>query len=226
MSKLVHSDRYQDYVFKDGEFVGQFDEMYGRFPDPWNCVADSASLDSDIFCALLQYISRDVDNVLDVGCGLGALTARIHTAVAPAEVRAIDVSSDAIEKAKRTYQGIHFSVHDLLSDSPGPLPHNLDLITMAEVCWYIIPGIDRVLEALHDLLNPRGHLVILQHFHRPEEQRYGVDVMRSPSDLSDLVRRAGFRIEREMHLHPAPPMKALVWARKASSETEIDETKR
>ena len=40
MNKLVHSDRYQDYVFKDGEFVGQFDEMYRRFPDPWNCVAD------------------------------------------------------------------------------------------------------------------------------------------------------------------------------------------
>ena len=109
LSRLIHSDSYQDYVFKDGELVGQFDEMYRRFSDPWNCVADSASLESDVFCTLLRWISRDVSRVLDVGCGLGALTARIHMAVAPAEVSAIDVSGDAIEKAKKTYPGIHFS---------------------------------------------------------------------------------------------------------------------
>ena len=135
--------------------------------------------------------------------------------MAPAEVSAIDVSSDAIEKAKKTYPGIHFSVHDLLSGIPGPLPHDLDLITMAEVCWYIIPSIDRALSGLHGLLRPDGHLVVLQHFHRPEDQKYGREVMQRPGDLTDLLTSARFRIESEIHLQPEPPMKALIWARKS-----------
>ena len=28
--------KYQDYVIKDGKFVGEFDEMYKKFSDPWN----------------------------------------------------------------------------------------------------------------------------------------------------------------------------------------------
>lgn len=28
--------KYQDYVIKDGRFVGRFDEMYRHFDDPWH----------------------------------------------------------------------------------------------------------------------------------------------------------------------------------------------
>ena len=214
LSKLLDSDRYQDYVFKDGEFVGRFDEMYRKFPDPWNCVADSTSLENEIFCTVLRSISPGVSTVLDVGCGLGTLTARISEAVEPSEVYGIDVSQAAIEKAKQAYPGIHFSVHDLLDDSWDSLPDRMDLITMAEVCWYIIPGIRRVFGKLHELLNHGGHLVVLQNFYRPEDQQYGGDVMQGPDELVSLVRGAGFQIDREMHLHSSPPMKALIWARK------------
>ncbi len=37
-------ERYQDYVIKDGKFIGRFEEMYQKFEDPWNqkaCIADS-----------------------------------------------------------------------------------------------------------------------------------------------------------------------------------------
>ena len=29
-------ERYQDYVIKDGEFVGKFEEMYQKFDNPWH----------------------------------------------------------------------------------------------------------------------------------------------------------------------------------------------
>ena len=29
-------DRYQDYVIKDGKFIGKFEEMYQKFDDPWH----------------------------------------------------------------------------------------------------------------------------------------------------------------------------------------------
>jgi len=28
-------DKYQDFVIKNGVFIGKFEEMYQRFPDPW-----------------------------------------------------------------------------------------------------------------------------------------------------------------------------------------------
>lgn len=28
--------RYQDYVIKDGQFVGNFEQMYQNFLDPWH----------------------------------------------------------------------------------------------------------------------------------------------------------------------------------------------
>ena len=209
----INSDRYQDYVIKAGQLVGEFDLMYRKFADPWKCVADSTSLDSDVLYALLQHISGDINTALDVGCGLGALTARIRTAVEPAEVNAIDVSQTAIEKAQRLHPGVHFRVHDLLKGSWDCLPHHVDLITMAEVCWYILPEITRVLTGLAGLLRPGGHLVVLQHFYRSEDQQYGNKLMRSPADLINLLEEARFQIEREVHLQPTPPMKVLVWAR-------------
>ena len=28
--------RYQDFVIKDGKFIGEFEKMYQNFDDPWN----------------------------------------------------------------------------------------------------------------------------------------------------------------------------------------------
>ena len=32
----MKSVKYQDFVIKDGEFVGEFEEMYQQVEDPWN----------------------------------------------------------------------------------------------------------------------------------------------------------------------------------------------
>ena len=29
--------KYQDYVIKDGQFIGRFEEMYRDVSDPWHC---------------------------------------------------------------------------------------------------------------------------------------------------------------------------------------------
>ena len=30
--------KYQDYVIKNGKFVGRFDEMYQKISDPWKLI--------------------------------------------------------------------------------------------------------------------------------------------------------------------------------------------
>lgn len=202
-------------MIKDGRLVGEFELLYRKFADPRSCSASSASLENDLFCALLEHISTEkIATVLDIGCGLGTLTARIRTVVDPAEIYAIDLSEAAIEQATTTHRGINFSVHDVLKDSWESLPQAIDIITMAEVCWYIPPGIAEVLKGFYGLLKSGGHLVVLQQFYNPADQRYGNDVMESSDDLVNLLGTSGFEIERDIRLGSRPPMKALLWARK------------
>ena len=34
--KRMNSKDYHDYVFKDGKFIGAFEEMYQNVEDPWH----------------------------------------------------------------------------------------------------------------------------------------------------------------------------------------------
>lgn len=34
--KRINSKDYHDYVFKDGKFIGAFEEMYQNVEDPWH----------------------------------------------------------------------------------------------------------------------------------------------------------------------------------------------
>ena len=210
----IESGRYQDYVIKDGQMIGEFDLMYRKFPDPWGCGADSASIQNDLLCTLLKRVADEVNTVLDVGCGLGALTGRIKAVLEPVRVCAIDISETAIEEASGMYPDIDFRVHNLLKDPFHRLPHNLDIITMAEVCWYIIPDISRVLDGLYELLRLGGHLAIPQHFYHPDEQQYGNEVMTAPNDLIKLLEKSRFQVVREVLIQLTPPNHVFIWARK------------
>lgn len=63
-------DNYQDYVIRDGKFIGKFEEMYQKFDDPWEqiaCVGDSYSRHA----TSLSINSMKLHNILEIGCGLG-----------------------------------------------------------------------------------------------------------------------------------------------------------
>ena len=59
--------RYQDYVIKDGVFIGKFEEMYRDVPDPWGCVEKAGALPNRLLLSLLSEYSPCV-RMLDVGC--------------------------------------------------------------------------------------------------------------------------------------------------------------
>ena len=35
--------KYQDFVIKDGRFIGKFEEMYKKFPDPWQLLKNNSN---------------------------------------------------------------------------------------------------------------------------------------------------------------------------------------
>ena len=100
---------YHPFVFHEGRFVGEFEEMYAAGAregfDPWE--QDTADARHEEIAALRP---EDVRTILDLGCGKGTLTARL--AVGCERAVAYDVSPTAIRIAGERYPWIDFRLLD------------------------------------------------------------------------------------------------------------------
>ena len=65
--------KYQDFVIKNGKLIGKFDEMYQKFPDPWNLLKKnklSQNINYQIilnYCNQIKKASKMI--TLEIGCG-------------------------------------------------------------------------------------------------------------------------------------------------------------
>jgi len=213
---VIRSSDYHDFVIKEGRFIGEFEQMYEQVADPWHCVAEVGAFKNVLLLAAVTQVRAEVRRALDVGCGLGALTARLRQAAPLAEWHACDVSRTAIDRAERDYPGIRFFVYDLGQIDRIPFERgSLDLITMAEVVWYVLPHLAAILTRFFGLLRPGGHLMLLQYFLAPEQQQYGKEIVAAPGELIRLLAEAGFQIREQAYLGAQPPQSLLLWGVKA-----------
>ena len=96
---------YQDYVIKDGKFVGKFEEMYQKFQDPWEqSTREKNSYEKLIGLEIIK--NNNFTNVIELGCGLGHYTNLIKSI--SNKVTGIDISETAIEKAKKIIPTVAF----------------------------------------------------------------------------------------------------------------------
>jgi SAM-dependent methyltransferase len=183
------SDRYQDYVIKDGRYVGRFEEMYRHSAEiPWHQDHTVNAVFSDLTVAILK--NRRVTSMLDVGCGLGYMTARMMREIPTLErIVGLDISETAIVEAMRKFPGIEFRAGDLDS-LVGP--ERFDVVVSKDVIWY-------VLDALPDYLAKLAHrssrwIYIGQSF--PERRPfYGDQLFPDAAALLAYLGRQGYRID-------------------------------
>jgi SAM-dependent methyltransferase len=166
--------RYQDYVIRDGQLVGDFEQMYRDHDDPWEqLVVERFMSDKAVALNLLARLKAEdgVTRVVDLGCGLGAFTSRI--ADLGLQVTGLDVSPTAIAKAKERHAGIAFAVGSIddhaLIKRLAP-----DVIVMAEITWYVLDHLRSFIEFLGNDL-PNTHLLHLLTTYPSGSQRYGLD---------------------------------------------------
>lgn len=97
--------------------------------------------------------ARPNEQILDVGCGTGHLTAKI--ASRSAKVTGIDRSTDMIAQARMSYPAIRFEVMDARHISlPGPYDA---VFSNATLHWITEP--DKAIEGISRVLRPGGRFV-------------------------------------------------------------------
>ena len=107
--------------------------------------------------------------ILEIGCGNGALTARLSRD--SREVIGLDISFEAIKRAKEhERENLTFSVHNIERD---PLMGEYSLIICEDVLYYIpFVSMKKVAKKLSDALVDRGILLVIDYLPEDMETRY------------------------------------------------------
>jgi SAM-dependent methyltransferase len=190
---MASSSDYRDYVFKDGRFVGAFDEMYRNSGEvPWHQDRNAFGVFSDLDIAILRHFQRGYGfrSVCDVGCGLGYMSERIRSEVGSngsgLSVHGIDISATAVAEASRRFPAITFETADPLRSDLSHLAGRFDLVFAKEVVWYVLEGIERFFDVLASLSN--RFIYVSQSF--PEVEDYvGKSTFPNAQALEDFVAR-------------------------------------
>lgn len=182
------SRNYRDYVIQDGKFVGRFDDMYRHSSEvPWHQDETVDAVFSDISVAILRRLQAR--SLLDVGCGLGYMTARLHRELVGLErTVGVDVSETAVAQARSVFSGIEFVAGTIDS---APIEGRFDLVVSKDVLWYVIHQLDNYLAAL--AARSQKWIYLGQSF--PETNPYyGDDVLPNAGALFRWLAERGYNV--------------------------------
>jgi len=194
---LPRYERYQDYLFRDGRFVGEFEEMYRDFADPWHQTStEQFASEKAVGLNLLNRLAEraGVRRVIEIGCGFGHYTARI--AASGFDVLGIDVSPTAIETARSRHADVKFAVAGI-DDRRLLLDYRPDIVVMAEVTWYVLDMLSTFVSFLRDDL-PQAYVLHLLTTYPPGVQRYGTEFF---TDLAGIKAFFGMRYLESGEVH-------------------------
>lgn len=176
---------YHDYVIKDGQFVGRFEEMYSECQKiPWHQDETASAIFTDLDLSILRHMNarHSFERVADIGCGLGYVTSRMKMEVLGAKksITGFDISVSAVLKARRMFPSISFEPLDISKPIPSNLYGIFDLVVCKECHWYVLNHLEQFQRNL--LKMSKKWIYIVQSF--PEKKPYlGMDNFPSPEAL-------------------------------------------
>ncbi len=190
VKKELYSTRYQDYVIREGRFVGKFEEMYRNAAEvPWHQDETVNAVFSDLTVALLR--RRNPKSLLEVGCGLGYMAARLKTELPELKrVVGLYVSKTAVAKAAALFPEIEFRAGTICTDTGGG--ELFDVVISKDVLWYVLDDLPGYLAALVN--HSQRWVYIGQSF--PEQRPFlGDDILPNAAALRLYVENLGYRVE-------------------------------
>lgn len=182
---MTKYSRYQDYVIKDGNLVGEFEQMYLDYSDPWDqSVREQSSIEKKIGIDLIK--ANGHKKPLEYGCGLGIFTQMLFENIGNAA--GIDISETAVIKARERHRRPKFYVGDLL-DQKVLEEYQPDCVCLVEITWYVLEK----LESFKNILRTKKGLGFFHSLmtYKEGEQQYGKDYFTSLDEIieywSDVI---------------------------------------
>lgn len=136
---------------------------------------------------VLNQIPRDVESILDVGCGLGSTSHRLSTA--GYRVTGISPDKALVEFAKRRYPNTEALELISISFEAFTADNQFDLLLLQESAQYI--DVNTLFSKARRLLRRKGYLLMC------DEVRYEGCLLpfgHYRSEIIDVARREGFRL--------------------------------
>ena len=170
-----------------------FEAIYQERDDPWNSNTPGYRYQQRKYEVILSLLpQRRFAHVLDIGCGLGAMSWRM--AARADKVLGLDLAQSAVERASAHYADIPnltFAQGDIFA-LPPELDGAFDLILLTDVLYYAPDtsreSYEKVAARVAQLLRPGGICVICNH--------YFAWVMDIPTRLSNVI-HAAFKREKQ-----------------------------
>jgi SAM-dependent methyltransferase len=171
---------YHDYVIKDGQFIGDFENMYRDCEDPWMQTSQPNKYSRS--AGIWHLKNFGIQSVLECGCGLGyyADWIRKETGIIP---KSVDISEEAVKKAKSLFPDLDFEVADITKELSKYKDY--ECILFAEIIWYILPNLDALFEVMERDFKGK-YLMVVQVFYKGT-QKYGTEYFTSISEFVDYV---------------------------------------
>jgi len=179
------------FVFrKDDEqikFVGDFESLYQSDDDPWQQSSEEPTDMQEYYEFSRQNLinlinTKKLNNILEVGCGLGYTTNLIHERTG-CEIDGLDISNTAIQKSSSEYKHLSFFNGNIFDYE---FTKKYSTIIISQCLWYILHEFDDTITNITSQLPKNGHILFSQAFLK--EQKYGVDVINGHQGLVDYFK--------------------------------------
>lgn len=178
----MSGESWNKYVFRDGRFIGQFEEMYQANRDPW--YQKDAAVHQRTRLLMSDVIRRSYSGkrVVELGCGEGHLAATFLGSTKA--YLGVDVSETAIERAHSYYPEGEFQVghfRNYATILPGA-----DFVLLSDVIWYVLDHLNSFVSWLR-AGNCTADIGAILTFYPEGEQRYGREYFTNPQQFRDYM---------------------------------------
>jgi len=183
-------NNYNDYVFKNGKPIYQFDEMYKNCDDPWNIGKKiTESIDYKLITAIIEKykmkIEKNRPDILEIGSGKGDFSKILSDL---GRVTGVEISPTAINYAIE--MNSKTDAEFICADITKPdfhLDKKYDFIIFFRVIWYLIDNLDICLNNLYNSMTDKGIGIFDINFYKGEY--YGKSVISNTIDYINFLEK-------------------------------------
>ena len=178
--------KYQDFVIKNGKFIGKFEEMYQNFSDPW-CLLKKNKYGQNLHYQIIYKYCEQIRlpkklRILEIGCGFPQISFELYKK--GFKVYGTDISETVINKSKKKYPKLknNLFVSTFLN---FPLYEKLkpDIIILSDISWYVLPELKRFVKWFKNL-KKQTYLIHSLAIYDKNIQKYGKDYF---YDLKSII---------------------------------------